>query len=77
MKQGETMATHRPETVLVLGYEKSRCAACEEYWPCHEAVKEACERCYLDEGLGCECGWHDEEGRTTEPVEWSEDTGTR
>lgn len=71
------MGTHRPKRVRAFGYPVEECAECAELWPCHEAVKEQCERLYLDEGLECECGWHDEEDRTTEPVEWVADTGTQ
>jgi hypothetical protein len=70
-QQERQVATHRPRARFDLGYESDVCAKCEESWPCHTAVKERCERLYLDEGLGCECGWHDGEGRTDEPVEWT------
>jgi hypothetical protein len=67
------MATHRPRAKYELGYETDECAVCGQSWPCHTAIKERCERLWMDKGLGCDCGWHEEEGRTDEPVEWERD----
>lgn len=43
-----------------LGYHHAVCAECGVSWPCVEFVKDACARLYLAHGLGCDCGWHEE-----------------
>jgi ribosomal protein L32 len=57
----------RRATDSELGYSRVVCAECGVTWPCQEFVKETCERTHLAHGLGCDCGWHDDEKVAQDP----------